>query len=325
MTAKSAPPRLVSSPATFSSAITTPVFWTDPASGVAYRVAVRVPENLMQDGASLLALPVMVDGAARPLLGDIATVTNGTTPGQLSHYNSQRTVRVTANVAGSDLGAAGRDVERALRTVTEPPRGVTVTVRGQVEQLRTTQDGLRTGLGLAVVAVLLLLAANYQSFREPLVVVATTPAVLAGVVCALFVTHTTVNVQSFMGAIMCVGVSVANAVLLVTFARDRWLEGKSQSEAIVDAATSRLRPILMTSLAMIAGMVPMALGVGEGGEQSAPLGRAVVGGLVFSTVATLLVLPAMYVLIGRRLPRRTSLEPEPQPSLELITIDGEEA
>ncbi len=296
---------------TFSSALTTPVFWTDPTTGIAYRVALRVPENQMQHEQDLLALPVMSDGAPRPLLSDVATITKGTTPGQVSHYNSQRTVRVTANVGGSDLGAATRDVEAALERVGAPPRGVNVAVRGQVEQMRTTLDGLRAGLALAVVVVLLLLAANFQSFREPIAALATTPAVLAGVILALALTRTTLNVQSMMGAVMSIGVSVANAVLLVTFARERWFAGATQQEAAVLAATSRVRPILMTSVAMIAGMIPMALGLGEGGDQSAPLGRAVIGGLVFSTLATLLVLPAIYVVVARRgAPRTASLEPE---------------
>ncbi len=305
--------------ATFSSALTTPIFWTDPTSGVAYRVAVRVPENQMQDGQSLLTLPVMADDSPRPLLGDIATIANGTTPGQVSHYNSQRTVRVTANVASSDLGAATRDVDAAIKRVGDAPRGVSVAVRGQVEQMRTTLDSLRTGLGLAIIVVLLLLAANFQSFREPIVALSTTPAVLAGVICALFITGTTLNVQSLMGAIMAIGVSVANAVLLVTFARDAWVGGKKQSDAATLAATSRLRPILMTSVAMIAGMVPMALGLGEGGEQSAPLGRAVIGGLFFSTIATLVFLPAIYVVVGKRGPSKSaSLAPDDKPDRPVI-------
>ena len=296
--------------ATFSSALITPVFWTDPATGVAYRVAVRVPENELHDARDLLALPVMANGAPRPILGDLATVSEGTTPGQVSHYNSQRTVRITANVGGVDVGAASRDVEAALARIGAPPRGISIAVRGQVEQLRTALESLRTGLILAIVAVLLLLAASFQSFREPLVALATTPAVLVGVTLALASTRTTLNVQSMIGAIMAIGVSVANAVLLVTFARERWFAGAKQQDAAVDAATSRVRPIVMTSVAMVAGMLPMALGLGEGGEQSAPLGRAVLGGVAFSALATLFVLPALYVLVARRGPARSpSLEP----------------
>ncbi len=301
--------------ATFSSALTTPVFWTDPTTGVAYRVALRVPEDQMQTRADLLALPVMAGGATRPLLGDVARLDDGTTPGQVSHYNSQRTVSVTANVAGSDLGAATREVERVLGAVGEPPRGVAVAMRGQIEQMRTTLDGLRTGVGLAIVVVLLLLAANFQSFREPLAVVATTPAVLTGVLGALIVTRTTLNVQSLMGAVMSIGVSVANAVLLVTFAREARLAGKSPREAAVAAATTRLRPILMTTLAMIAGMIPMALGSGESGQQAAPLGRAVIGGLAASTLATLVFMPAAYVMLARRgAAKSASLAPDDEPA-----------
>jgi multidrug efflux pump subunit AcrB len=186
-----------------------------------------------------------------------------------------------------------------------------VKLHGQAEQMRTTLASLREGLALSVVVVLLLLAANFQSVREPLVVLTTAPAVLAGVVLALLATQTTINVQSLMGAIMSIGVSVANAVLLVTLAKDKWHAGASQHEAIAAAARGRLRPILMTSLAMIAGMIPTALAIGEGGEQSAPLGRAVIGGLAASTVATLVFLPAMYVAIGRRgAARSPSLDPD---------------
>jgi multidrug efflux pump subunit AcrB len=301
--------------ATSSSAITTPVFWTDPATGVAYRVAIRVPENEMRDRDDLMSLPVMVGGAERPLLSDVATAEPGTTPGQITHYNSQRTVSVVANVAGSDLGAAARDVAQAIKRVGDPPRGVSVAVRGQVEEMRATLEGLRLGLGLAVVVILLLLAANFQSFRAPIAVVSTAPFVIGGVLGALLLTRSTLNVQSMMGAVMAIGVSVANAVLLVSFARERWLEGADQRDAIVDAAKSRLRPILMTSTAMMCGMLPMAIGLGEGGDETAPLGRAVIGGLLLSTIATLVFLPATYVVVSKRgKAKPISLEPTDEAS-----------
>ncbi len=297
--------------ATSSSALTTPIFWTDPASGVGYRVQVRVPENRIQSADDLANLPVMQEGSAPAYVRDVATVREGTTPGEVDHYNSQRAIHVTANLAGDDLGKATSDAERAIASLGPPPKGTTVTLHGQAEQMRATLASLREGLALAVVVVFLLLAANFQSLREPLVVLMTTPAVLAGVVLALWVSRTTINVQSMMGAIMAVGVSVANAVLLVTFARDKWHAGAKPREAIVAAAHGRLRPILMTSLAMIAGMVPTALGLGEGAEQSAPLGRAVIGGLLASTLATLVFLPGVYAIVAEKGEARSvSLDPD---------------
>jgi multidrug efflux pump subunit AcrB len=303
--------------ATSSSVLTTPIFWTDPATGTPYRVGIRVPENEIQTAEDVANLPVMIDGAPRPLLRDVATIRAGTMPGEIDHYNSQRTISITANVAGADLGRAADGVDRAVRSLGDPPKGLTVALHGQAEQMRTTLAGLQSGLALAVVVVLLMLAANFQSLREPAIVLTTTPAVLSGVVVALFVTRTSLNVQSLMGAIMSIGVSVANALLLVTFARDKWLRGEEQARAAVASAHGRLRPILMTSLAMISGMVPTAAALGEGGEQSAPLGRAVIGGLVASTVATLVFLPAIYVVLGRRgAAKPVSLDPDDEAPLE---------
>jgi multidrug efflux pump subunit AcrB len=297
--------------ATSSSALTTPNYWTNPATGVPYRVAVRVPESQISSADDLRNLPVMPDGAPRPLVGDVATVTQGKTPGELDHWNSQRTVSVIANVAGHDLAAAARQVEAAIKRVGAPPRGSTVAAHGQVEQMLMTLASLREGLLLAIVVILLLLAANFQSIRAALVVVSTIPAVLVGVLLALLATGTSLNVQSMMGAIMSIGVAVANAVLLVTFARERRRAGDDPPSAALAAARGRLRPILMTSAAMIAGMIPVALGLGEGSEQSAPLGRAVIGGLIASTIATLVVLPAMFVIGERkRAWRSASLDPD---------------
>ncbi len=297
--------------ATSSSALTAPNYWTSPTTGVPYRVAVRVPENQMGSADDLRNLPVMPDGAPRPLVSDVATVTPGETPGEIDHWNSQRTLGVTANVAGHDLAAAARQVDAAVKRAGMPPRGSTVAAHGQIEQMLLTLASLRGGLLLSIVVVLLLLAANFQSMRAALVVLSTTPAVLVGVVLALLVTGTSLNVQSMMGAIMSIGVAVANAVLLITFARERRRAGDEPATAAIAAARGRLRPILMTSAAMVAGMIPMALGLGEGGAQSAPLGRAVIGGLIASTVATLGVLPAMFVVGERKGPwRSASLDPD---------------
>ena len=297
--------------ATSSSVLVVPNFWTNPQNGVPYRVALRVPENQMQSADDVRNLPVMADGAAGPLMRDVATVTPGTTPGELDHYNSQRTVNVVANVAGDDLGAAGAAVDRALAQAGTPPRGTSVAVHGQVEQMRLTLTSLEEGLALAVLVVVLLLTANFQSIRDALVVLTMVPAVLVGVAAALALTGSTLNVQSLMGAILSIGVSIANALLLITFARERRRAGDDLATAARTAAAARLRPILMTSVAMIAGMVPMALGLGEGGAQNAPLGRAVIGGLAASTIAALFVLPALYSAFARGGAYRSpSLDPD---------------
>lgn len=296
--------------ATASTVLTTPLFWIDPKSGTPYRVALRVPENSLRSNAELLNLPVG-RGDDPTLLSDVASVYATSAPGAIDRINSQRAVTVTANLAGSDLGGAGRAVSRALASLPAPPAGTTVSVRGQVEQMSETLNSLGGGLVLAVIVVLLLLTASFQSVRAPLAVIAATPAVLGGVVLILLATRTTINVQSMMGAVMCIGVSVANAVLLVTFARERQAAGDSAAEAALAAAVSRLRPILMTSGAMIAGMMPMALAIGGGGTQSAPLGRAVIGGLFAATIATLFCIPAVYTLLaGTRGALPTSLAPE---------------
>jgi multidrug efflux pump subunit AcrB len=220
-------------------------------------------------------------------------------------------VTITANIAGQDLGSVANEVNAALQRAGEAPRGVTVNVRGQVPPMNKTLSGLQLGLLLAVVAIFLLLVANFQSVRVALVVLSTIPAVIAGVAAALWITGTTLNVQSFMGAIMAIGVSVANAILLVTFAEQKRREGLEAAAAAMGGAGSRLRPILMTSMAMIAGMIPIALAIGEGGEQTAPLGRAVIGGLAGSTLAVLTILPLVFALAQRKASRASaSLHPK---------------
>jgi multidrug efflux pump subunit AcrB len=296
--------------ATSSSRFVWPIFWRDPSSGVAYQVQVEIPQSQMTSVEDIQNIPVMPAGAPRPLLRDVAEVTYTTTMGEIARHNMQRMITITANVAGEDLGHADERVSVAIARVGSPPKGVAVSVRGQIAPMRETLDELQVGLGLAVVVILLLLMANFQSLRDALIVISTTPAVIAGVLVALWVTGTTLNVQSFMGAIMAIGVAVANAILLVAFAARRHHAGDSAAEAAIDGAQSRLRPILMTSLAMIVGMLPLALGLGEGSEQTAPLGRAVIGGLAAATVATLTVLPAVYAVVHGRRPRRyPSLDP----------------
>jgi multidrug efflux pump subunit AcrB len=261
---------------------------------------VEIPQHRMTSLDDIAQLPVMPTGEARPLLGELATLSTGMTPGQIERYNMQRVVSLTANLHGVPLGNAARQVQQAIDRVGPPPKGSTVNVRGQIPPLRETVTGLQFGLALSVAAIFLLLAAAFQSLRLALAVIATVPAVLLGVVGMLLVTGTTLNVQSFLGAIMAIGIAVANSILFVTFAERARLEGVSAGSAAVQGGQDRVRAIVMTATAMIAGMVPIALGLGEGSQQTVPLGRAVIGGLLAATMTTLLVLPALYALLQRR-------------------------
>ena len=288
--------------ATSSSRFTQPIYWRDPASGTAYQVQVEIPQSRVTSVEDVQTLPVGggANGRAAPLVGDVAQLGYGTTPGEVDRYNQQRMITIIGNLAGADLGRAANEVNEAIMRAGDAPRGVTVAVRGQVPAMRQTLTGLGSGLLLAIVAILLLLAGYFQSPRVALITLSAVPAVLAGVAASLWLTGTTLNVQSFMGGIMAIGVSSANAILLVTFAEEARKGGATALAAALDGASSRLRPILMTSLAMIAGMLPMALALGEGGEQTAPLGRAVIGGLVASTFAVLVVLPLVFAVSQRR-------------------------
>jgi multidrug efflux pump subunit AcrB len=245
------------------------------------------------------------------LLRNVASVAPGTAVGQYERYNMARVVSITANIHGSDLGHVSEEISRAITEVGAAPPKTNVAVRGQIVPLHELLNGFRSGLLIAIVVIFLLLSANFQSLRLSVVVISTIPAVIAGVVVMLWLTGTTLNIQSAMGAIMAVGVAVANAILLVTFAERSRTAGAEARAAGVEGAQSRLRPILMTSVAMIAGMTPMALGLGESGGQTAPLGRAVIGGLIFATFATLLVLPSVFAIVQSRAHRRpASLNPD---------------
>ena len=283
--------------ATSSSRFVAPNYWADPRTGIAFQVQVQVPQPRMTTLEDLRVVPVSGGGTATPLLGDLARIENTTLVGEYDRVNGQRMVTLTANVAGEDLGRVLDRVHDAIAQAGAPPRGASVAVRGQVGAMRETFANITAGLVVAVAVIFLLLAANFQSLRLAFVVVSTVPAVLAGVVLMLLATSTTLNVQSFMGAIMAIGVAVANAILLVTFAEQSRRHGGSPRLTAIEAAQARMRPVLMTSAAMIAGMVPMALAFGEGAEATAPLGRAVIGGLAAATIATLLVLPSVYSLV----------------------------
>jgi multidrug efflux pump subunit AcrB len=283
--------------ATSSSRFVAPNYWADPRTGIAFQVQVQVPQPRMATLEDLRVVPVTSGGTAKPLLGDLARVENATIVGEYDRINGQRMVTLTANVSGEDLGRAVTQVREAIRRAGEPPRGTTVAVRGQLATMDETFSNITAGVLVAVAVIFLLLAANFQSLRLALVVISTVPAALAGVVVMLRLTGTTLNVQSFMGAIMAIGVAVANAILLVTFAEQARRRGGSPVVVAIEAARARMRPVLMTSAAMIAGMVPMALALGEGAAATAPLGRAVIGGLVAATAATLVVLPSVYSLV----------------------------
>jgi multidrug efflux pump subunit AcrB len=295
--------------ATSSSRYVVPNYWADANTGVSYQVQVQLPQALMNSAEEVRNITVNTRGGQSQLLRNVGSVSDGSAVGEYARYNGQRMVSVTANLFNSDIGSAAAAINETISKLGKPPAKVAVALRGQVEPLNQMLRGLQTGLGVAILAIFLMLAANFQSLRLSLAVMSVLPAALAGVVLALWVTGTTLNIQSFMGAIMAVGVAVSNAILLVTFA-ERERTRSDAAAAAVEGGRSRLRPILMTSLAMIAGMLPMALGLGQSGEQSAPLGRAVVGGLALATVATLLVLPAIFALLSRGTRQSVSLLPD---------------
>jgi multidrug efflux pump subunit AcrB len=283
--------------ATSSSRFTVPNFWPDPRSGIGYQVQVQVPPPRMNSIEEVKNIVIGRSQDTQVNLRNVADVTDGTVLGEYDRYNMQRMLTLGANISGEDLGRVAERVSQVIAKLGPPPQGVNVTLRGQVVQMQEMFSGLRLGLLVATIVIFLLLAANFQSFRLSVAIVLTIPAVLAGVAVALWITDTTLNIQSLMGAITAIGVAVANAILLVTFAENERLGGANAIDAAVWGASSRLRPIMMTSCAMIAGMLPMAIGLGEGGDQTAPLGRAVIGGLSGGTIATLIILPVIFAIL----------------------------
>ena len=283
-------------PATSSSRFTQPNYWRDPVSGNAFQIQVELPPNRMQGAGELGGIPVMQEGRGETHLDDVATIKAGTMPGLIERNNGRRVISLTANLHGITLGEAAPQLRAAVAKAGAPPRGITVAYRGQMPAADQTASGLKLGLTLAVLVMFLLLAANFQSVRLGLAIILTVPATLCGALIALRFTGTTINLQSFMGAIMAIGIAVANSILVVTFAERLRREGMTFLDAAREGAGERLRAILMTATAMTFGMLPMAIGYGEGGGQSAPLGRAVIGGLIVSTFATLTILPSIYAL-----------------------------
>ena len=282
---------------------TTPTFFLNWQNGVSYNLATQTPQYRIQSLHDIENIPVSAPTATRPgILADVASISRASEMAVLSHYNIRRVVDVYGAVQDRDLGTVGRDIARVV-DANRPllPRGSFLTVRGQVETMRTSYSGLFVGLGFAIVLAYLLIVVNFQSWLDPFIIITALPAALAGIVIFLFLTETTLSVPALMGAIMSIGVATANSILLVSFARERLGEHGDATTAAVEAGFTRFRPVLMTALAMIIGMVPMALGFGEGGEQNAPLGRAVIGGLLCATVATLVFVPSVFALLhGRR-------------------------
>lgn len=302
--------------ATSSSRFTEKNQWLDEKASYTYQVQIQVPEYIMNALNDLKEIP-LIKGQSRPVLADIATFSLGSMPGEYDRVGPRRFVTVSANIYKKDLASATNEVEKTIKSLGPPPRGLVTELKGTSGLLVETLDSLQNGLLAAIVVIFLLLAANYQSFKLSFAVLTTVPAVIVGSLLMLLATGSTLNLQSYMGMIMSTGVSVANAILIVTNAEKLRLDYADAKRAAVVSASIRIRPILMTSLAMVAGMIPMATGLGEAGDQTAPLGRAVIGGLVFSTFAALLILPQAYAIIQKKaslkspslLPENNSVQP----------------
>ena len=282
---------------------TTPTFFLNWQNGVNYNLATQTPQYRIQSLQDLQNMPITSATMKSPeILADVASITRSNEMAVLNHYNIRRVVDIYASVQDRDLGAVGREITRIVDANQKLlPRGSFITVRGQLETMYTSYFGLVAGLGFAIVLVYLLIVVNFQSWLDPFIIITALPAALAGIIIFLFLTHTTLSVPALMGAIMCMGVATANSILIVSFAKERLTEHGNALEAAIEAGFTRFRPVLMTALAMIIGMIPMALGFGDGGEQNAPLGRAVIGGLLLATVATLIFVPAVFSIFhGRR-------------------------
>jgi multidrug efflux pump subunit AcrB len=284
---------------------TAPNFWLNPKNGVTYPIAIQSPQYRMTSLQDLMNTPVTGAAGSQAVpqvLGNLAQLTPVARPAVVNHYNVLPVIDVYANTQGRDLGGVAADVTKALKPFQEHlPRGTRIVVRGQVVTMKSSFFGLGVGLLMAIVLVYLLIVVNFQSWLDPFIIITALPGALAGICWFLLITRTTLNVPSLTGAVMCMGVATANSILMVSFARDRMDTGVSALQAALEAGYTRMRPVIMTALAMIIGMVPMALGFGEGGEQNAPLGRAVIGGLFFATVATLFFVPSVFTIIhGRR-------------------------
>jgi CzcA family heavy metal efflux pump len=297
----------------------TPSFFLNWKNGVNYNLVAQTPQYRVQSLQDLANTPVTTPGASRSgILADVASVKRTSEMEVISHYNIRRLVEIYGNVQDRDLGSAARDINRIMDADRKSlPRGSFITIRGQIQTMRSSYIGLLAGLGFSIVLVYMLIVVNFQSWLDPFIIITALPAALAGIVLFLFITHTTLSVPALMGAIMCMGVATANSILVISFAKERLLHHGDPIEAAIEAGYTRFRPVIMTALAMIIGMIPMALGLGDGGEQNAPLGRAVIGGLLCATVATLISVPSVFSLLHRG---RTENDPSPTTEEEGQTI-----
>jgi multidrug efflux pump subunit AcrB len=299
-----------------SSFQTAPSFWLDPKNGVSYSVAVQAPQYRVDSLQALQNTPITnsADTGTPQILGNLVSTTPVARPASISHYNVQPMINVYASVNGSDLGSVSKEVIRLSKDIEkELPRGSRLVIRGQVQTMNSSFLGLGIGLIGAIVLAYLLIVVNFQSWLDPFIIITALPGALAGICWILLLTHTTLNVPSLTGAIMCMGVATANSILMVSFAREQMNEGRSPFEAALEAGFVRIRPVIMTALAMMIGMIPMAIGLGEGGEQNAPLGRAVIGGLLFATFATLFFVPCVFSIIHGYLENRRHRSAAAQP------------
>ncbi|RQH03688.1 efflux RND transporter permease subunit [Paraburkholderia dinghuensis] len=283
---------------------TTPTFWLNPMNGVSYNVITEAPQYTVDSLQSLANIPLTANGRSN-ILGSLASMQRVSANAVTTHYNAQTTIDIYGTADGRDLGAISDDINRIIRDATaELPKTSTILVRGQVQTMNQSFSGLLGGLVFAIVLVYLLIVVNFQSWLDPFIIITALPGALAGIVWMLFLTHTTVSIPALTGAIMCIGIATANSILVVSFAREQLNEHGDAARAAIEAGYTRFRPVLMTALAMVIGMVPMAIGLGEGGEQNAPLGRAVIGGLAVGTLATLIFVPVVFSLVYRKLGER---------------------
>jgi multidrug efflux pump subunit AcrB len=279
-----------------------PTYYLNPDNGVSYSIVMQTPQYQLDSLSALETLPITATGRPNaPILGGVANLTRTTSSAIVSQYDIQPTLQIFAATQGRDLGGLAKDVQKIVAdTAKDVPKGSTVVLSGQVSTMNSSFSGLLFGLLGAIVLVYFLIVVNFQSWSDPFVIITALPAALAGIVWMLFLTHTTISVPALTGAIMCMGVATANSVLVISFARERYEELGDPIAAAIEAGFVRIRPVLMTALAMVIGMLPMSLGLGEGGEANAPLGRAVIGGLMFSTVATLMFVPVVFSMLHKK-------------------------